>query len=122
MMSKTKKISLIIIGVLTLALGLVAFAPLDTASAAVSGDGFNHGRGPGEPSRQQHRNRQHDERTVPLGPRQRLAEVGGGGETVVAGGPGAQERAVEADGVAALGRDRAQNRTADQSQPEHTHW
>ena len=47
MMSKNKKISLIVIGVLTLALGLVAFAPLDTASAAVTDEGFNHGRRPG---------------------------------------------------------------------------
>jgi len=48
-MSKHKKISLIAIGalVLTLALGLVAFAPFDSASAAVSDDGFSHGRGPG---------------------------------------------------------------------------
>jgi hypothetical protein len=49
MMSKNKKISLIVIGVLvlTLALGLVAFAPLDTVSAAVTDEGFNHGRRPG---------------------------------------------------------------------------
>ena len=48
-MSKNKKFSLIAIAalVLTLALGLVAFAPIDTASAAVPDDGFNHGRRPG---------------------------------------------------------------------------
>ena len=49
-MNKYKKFTLIAIGalVVTLAFGLVAFAPVDTASAAgTEGDGFNHGRGPG---------------------------------------------------------------------------
>ena len=48
-MSKNKKFSLIAIGalVLIMALGLVAFAPVDTASAAVSDEGINHGRRPG---------------------------------------------------------------------------
>ena len=48
-MFKNKKFSLIAIGalLLTLALGLVAFAPFDTASAAAPDDGFNHSRGPG---------------------------------------------------------------------------
>ena len=48
-MSKNKKYSLIAIGalVLIMALGLVAFAPVDTASAAVTDEGFNHGRRPG---------------------------------------------------------------------------
>jgi hypothetical protein len=48
-MTKNKKFSLIVIGalVLTLAFGLVAFAPIGTASAAVTDEGFNHGRRPG---------------------------------------------------------------------------
>lgn len=49
-MFKNKKFSLIAIGalVLTLVLGLVAFAPIDTASAAAPEDeGFNHSRGHG---------------------------------------------------------------------------
>jgi hypothetical protein len=48
-MSKNKKFTLIAISVLvlTLTLGLVAFAPIDTASAALSDEGFNHGRRPG---------------------------------------------------------------------------
>ena len=49
-MFKNKKFSLIAISVLvlTLAFGLIAFAPIDTASAATpENEGFNHGRGPG---------------------------------------------------------------------------
>lgn len=48
-MFKNKKFQLIAIGalVVTLALGLVAFAPIDNVSAAAPEDGFNHGRGPG---------------------------------------------------------------------------
>jgi hypothetical protein len=49
-MFKNKKFSLIVIGMLVLAvaLGLVAFAPVETASAgSIESDGFNHGRGPG---------------------------------------------------------------------------
>ncbi len=50
-MFKNKKFTLITIValVLTLAFGLVAFAPIDAASAATPEDeGFNHGRGPGD--------------------------------------------------------------------------
>jgi len=49
-MFKNKKFSLIAIGVLvmTLALGLVAFVPIESGNAETPGDeGFNHGRGPG---------------------------------------------------------------------------
>jgi hypothetical protein len=49
-MFKNKKFSLLVIGGLltVLALGLVAFAPIDTASAtAPDADGFERGRGPG---------------------------------------------------------------------------
>jgi lambda repressor-like predicted transcriptional regulator len=48
-MSKNKKFSLIVVGVLvlTLAFGLVAFAPIKTANAAATDEGFNHGRRPG---------------------------------------------------------------------------
>jgi hypothetical protein len=49
-MFNKKKYSLITIAalVLTLALGLVAFVPIDTANAAAhDAEGFNHGRGPG---------------------------------------------------------------------------
>ena len=48
-MFKIKKFSMIAIGALlvTLALGLVAFAPIDNVSAAAPEDGFNHGRRPG---------------------------------------------------------------------------
>lgn len=48
-MNKNKKFILIAVGalVVTLAFGLVAFTPINTASAAgTQGDGFNHGRGP----------------------------------------------------------------------------
>ena len=49
-MFNNKKFLLIATGglVMVLAFGLVAFTPIDDASAATSeGDGFNHGRGPG---------------------------------------------------------------------------